>query len=185
MFIPFGHTQGLEGVYTVVIQKQAQKAQSRWTLTDWLRTKKKMALMDQWLALNTSAHIFELVLEGAEGHYKISQATMPQKSGHLSKNYGGSFFVSIFGLEYKREESLDFYKQDELQFNLRILGTSTQVTNLTLHYGQRKLNDVRYGEFEQNYFGLVSDLYLLSFLGLEGLYRTYNNANGSDGRYQR
>lgn len=183
ILIQMAYSQGLEGVYTLVVQKQAQKAQTRWTLTDWLGTKKKMALMDQWLALNTSAHIFEMYFGGGERHYDLSQATSPEKIEHLSKNYYGAFYVSIFGLEYKRDKSIGFFKQDEIQFNLRVLGTSTQVTNLTFHYGQRKLKDDRYGIFEQNYFGGVANLYLLSFFGLEGLYRTYNNANGSDGRY--
>ncbi len=60
-----------EGVYTVIIQKQQAKASSRWTLGDWLATKKKMALMDQWLALHSSTQIFELYLGGGEGHFDI------------------------------------------------------------------------------------------------------------------
>ena len=49
-----------EGVYTVIVKKQEEKKSSRWSLADWLVTKKKIALMDQWLALNSSTTWFEL-----------------------------------------------------------------------------------------------------------------------------
>ena len=41
--------------------KQAPKKTSRWTLADWMSTKRQMSLQDQWLAMNSSDNFYEFI----------------------------------------------------------------------------------------------------------------------------
>ena len=80
-----GRGNDVEGVYTVIIKKQQEKKSTRWTLSDWLATKKRMALMDQWLALNTKTTLFEARLGGSMGDVEETTAESPISKKQTSR----------------------------------------------------------------------------------------------------
>lgn len=183
MLINCGHIMAQEGIYTVIIKKQEDKINSRWSLSDWLLTKKKMALQDQWLALHSSTQLFEFIFDYSEGHVDISKDSSPQKIEHLSKNFGAEFFISIFGLGYADEQVKKNYHQKEGWASLRIFGTSSQVAHLNIDYGVRFLRHQFYSSFQQQFYGVRANIYLIPILGIEGLYRKYNEDSGLDRGY--
>lgn len=157
---------GLEGVYEVLIKKQAEKESNRWSLASWLGTKKKIALMDQWLALHSSSSWFEMYLEGTQGDLDAFESTGNQVTSKASR-YQASAYVRALGVQYGMEKFPGFMDTKFLQANLILFGTSAQSTNIQLHYGQRTL-ETNFGEFKPNYWGASGTLYVLSFLG--GIY---------------
>ncbi|MFZ8933146.1 MAG: hypothetical protein ACO20H_03320 [Bacteriovoracaceae bacterium] len=162
-----------EGAYTVVVQKQQQKAQTRWTLSDWLLTKKKMALMDQWLALHSSYEIFEWVLGWNEGGVKVSSTEQPAAFEYFSRQFYSEIFVYFLGIGYEDSYARNQFRDLSYIAKLRILGTNTQTTHFNLIYGYRKLNETSYGKFDQDFFGVSGALYLLPFLGIKSSFYKY------------
>jgi hypothetical protein len=180
LFMSFSIQALEEGVYTVIVKKQQQKKQSRWTLASWLALKKEMALQDQWLAMNSSSNIFELYIGGDHSSYRRSTIAAPNSynrfkfdSGHLG------VYVYSFGLETQQQTSNEVtgieHKETSLMFHWRILGTSTQTTNITLTYGSRELEHSSYGNYKNSFGQASMTLYLFDFLGVEGMYRKYND----------
>jgi hypothetical protein len=163
----------IEGVYEVIIRKQEQKKASRWTLADWLLTKQKMALMDQWLALNSSTSWFEFLLEGNGNKLTADntpEARLPYES--QAYRYQGALYIKAFGLQGGKDKVSGFQDSSFFQANLILLGSSAQSTHIQLHYGLRNLN-LNEGEISPNYWGASTTLYLLPFLGALYDYRKY------------
>lgn len=177
------NVQAIEGVYTLVIQKQEKKAQTRWTLGEWLVTKKKMALMDQWLAMHSSHEIFEIVAGFDGGNIKLGQAESPQVFEYYNGHSHGALYVYFLGIDYEESKVKNHYWSSELGGNLRFLGTSNQTTHINAQYGVRKLSDQRYGKYKQNFVGVRGAFYLLPFLGISSVFRKYLSESSSDGRY--
>jgi hypothetical protein len=172
-----------EGAYTVVIQKQQQKAQTRWTLSDWLLTKKKMALMDQWLALHSSYEVFEWVLGWNEGGVKVSSTDEPTTYEYFSRQFYSEIFVYFLGLGYEDSYAVQQFRDLSYIAKLRILGTNTQTTHFNLIYGFRKLNETNYGKFEQDFFGVSGALYILPFLGIKSSFYKYMKSKKHSGTF--
>ncbi len=165
-------------VITVIVERQEVKKRTGWTLQDWLDTKQRIALQNQWLAFNTYSGndgvLYDFFVGGGGGEFKFTgdQTPIDQEKEKLY-NYFGAFYISILGLEYRYEKSKEVYSQDEANVDLRFFGTSTQTTSLVLQYGIRGLNEYQFGKFEQQFAGGYLGLYIFRFLGLEGTYRNY------------
>jgi hypothetical protein len=176
-------TQAYGDVYVFISEKQEKIKQSRWSLSDWLLTKKKIALMDQWLALNSSSSLFEGFVIGRVGQYRkevgiSGQSTSTVTTGNQLIQFGTDLYLAIFGVHYLNEQARHDYQAWEGHFNLRLLGKTAQGTNLTAFYGYRSLkNPINY---PMQYWGGSLTLYLFSFLGVEGQYRTYIRAHSTD-----
>lgn len=173
-------TFSLEEVYTVIIKKQEEKRRSQWSLADWLLTKKKIALMDQWLALNTSADVFESSLFGGTNDLElVNESPVVEKSG---VRFGASMFIYFAGLEYVKDKVSDVQDINKFSLRLRLLGNSSQTTGLEFLGGIRTLNDkTGLGDFDQSFYGVQARLYLLSFLGIRSRYEKYSDDHNSSG----
>jgi len=152
-------------------KKSQDKESTRWTLAGWLTQKQQFGAMDQWLVLNKSANLFEVNIGGGHRTYDVTTGGVTTKE---ELTHGSiSVFWSIFGLEYQFEDSSEKFKRESGQFNLRLLGTSSQTTSLTAFYGVSKttydLDSTQ--DIQNNYAGARLNLYLVSFFGVEGVYR--------------
>lgn len=156
----------IEGVYQVIIKKQEQKRQSRWSLGEWLATKQRIALMDQWLALNTDSNLFEAVLDYSQHSFS------PTIGGvEVDKNasvYNAKFYLTVLGFEWERDHTSYGPEFEKYNISLRLFGTSQQSTHINLLYGVKQTREKDYGHFESQFFGVDGDIYLLSFLGVSG-----------------
>lgn len=172
--------QGIEGVYQVIIKKQEEKRSNRWSLADWLVTKQKIALMDQWLALHSSSTWFEFFLEGTVGDLDAFQSNALGLTTTSASRYQVATYVKALGAQYIKENLPGFQKNSMIQGNLILLGTSAQSTNIQLHYGGRTLK-TSFGEFKPTYWGASVNLYLLSFLGGSYEYRKFSEKGNYKG----
>jgi len=169
--------QGIEGVYQVIVKKQQEKQSQRWTLLDWLGTKKKMALMDQWLAQNSSSSsLFEFSLQASKGDIDYNDGSSEREKAF--ERYGASLYMRFFGLSYVSERIGSELSSKNIQANLILLGSSNQSTNIQLFYGLRNL-DYLDQSFSPSFWGARANLYILPFLGAHYEYRKY--ASSSEG----
>ena len=136
------------------------RAQTRWSLDEWLKQRERMKWSDLWLQMNSPSP-YEFFISGSEN-------LVPQSvGGSATLRYGAGAYVSIFGLEL--EHTAGFSPEDHARFHLRVLGNSLQNTSLTAHFGVRKRSA---GEtFNQWYLGLDSQLYLHRYFGITAGYR--------------
>lgn len=164
----------IEGVYEVIIRKQQEKQASRWTLADWLMTKQKMALMDQWLALNSSSTWFEFFIEssGVELEGRSSQDSLAYNK-HAYRHQG-AMYIRAFGLQGGVDKFSGFQDSSFYQANLILLGSSAQSTNIQVHFGKRDVS-IDGIDFGPTYWGVSSTLYLFPFLGGLYEYRSYGD----------
>ncbi|MCB0351490.1 MAG: hypothetical protein KDD38_09920 [Bdellovibrionales bacterium] len=159
-----------------VLKKDKEKESTRWTLADWMTQKKSFNAMDHWLAMNRSLGLFEFNIEGGKQKYDLTVGGNPLTQE--IDRYGASFYWSIFGLEYQLEDSDEGFKRESYQLNLRLLGASSQTTNLTAFYGVRNWTfDNPENEIKNNYAGAKLNIYITSFFGLEGQYKKYFTGN--------
>lgn len=166
LFLLLTSTYAIEGVYKVVIEKQQAKAQSRWSLGEWLATKQRIALMDQWLALNTEKNLFEMVLDHRKFNFEPSISG--EKVEKVSSLYKGKFYITILGFEWESDYNSYQNKFEKYNLSLRLFGTSQQSTHFNFLYGQKKVNSETLESIEPKFFGFDGDIYLFSFLGASG-----------------
>lgn len=153
--------------------KQAPKKTSRWTLADWMSTKRQMSLQDQWLAMNSSDNFYEFILGGAHQDFDESLDSMAEDVERTAQRYQLTAFTTIAGLHGELYQSSGSLEHKTGLFLLRLLGTSQQNTNLTLGYGLRstevELSAQGY-EFENTVgYGSLT-MYVTSKFGLKGDY---------------
>lgn len=160
-------------VFTVIIKRQEEKAASRWTLSDWLMTKQRISLMDQWLSLNTESNLFDFSLSYEKLNFK---QTFNQTSTNVNdNNLNTKFFVSFIGLEASREFSKSIFENTSYSLNLKLLGSSLQSTNLQVKYGISKIEsnfENKKLSYNTKFFETEANVYLLGFVGVS--YK-YNN----------
>jgi len=163
-----------DNIFIIIAKKQEEKRKNSWSLADWMMTKKKMALMDQWLAINSTTNNFEFALSGYEQKYKPESVKNNVNTTDAKKTLDAGqleAYYKIFGLSGsygKSNEKISYYNA---QFNLRIFGTSIQSTNITGAFGKKHFNlDESYDNL---YWGGSASLYLLPFLGAESTYHRY------------
>jgi len=142
--------------------RQEKKKTTRWTLSDWMSTKQQVALMDQWLALNTSANMFDLYFFGSTGkEFTRSTSDIDLEENDLETQfYKAGLFFSILGAEGEIDNA-DQGTIERNNFSIRLLGKSLQSTSLIIKTGYRmqeseitdtKLNNLTYGADLTLYF---------------------------------
>lgn len=169
-------------------RKQGGKEQSKWTIVDFLAQKKKIQLMDMWLAMNTSASMFEFSLGGGPVSYDYTTRTNGSvtTTHQTSQRYHMNGYVSIFGIEAEYEDTNQKLRNYSAAIGIRLLGNSNQTTRLTAKYGIQKRVDESASpeEIWQNQFAEGSlQLYVIDFFGLHGDYRYYfpdKSTSGND-----
>jgi len=162
-------------------QQQKKKESSRWTLEDWLAQKQKVRLMDYWLALNTSPVNFEGTLGGLSFSYEGESDLAPGVTNEDDLSRGWlSLYYRIFGITGEFENWPGEITASSYLFNLRLLGTSLQSTQLTLHYGVNQVEDANGNVGRKNNFGAATlTIYIFQFFGLDSHYRQYLAAKDS------
>lgn len=180
MIFSIGNIQA-ETVWEYVDRKIEDKKIKKWSLSNWLFMKEKFALQDQWLALNTRNETppFEFYIDYSKLNFDSDTANNENEE-EVGVNTEAAIYYSIIGLSYRAESYEDLYTQQEGALNLRIIGTSHQSTHLILSAGGRIFEDEAEGEFRQTFYGGDISLYLLPFLGFDGRYRRYLNAENDD-----
>jgi len=169
--IPF--TLSANDVYVIVMQKQEQKKQRGWSLADWMVTKNKMKAMDMWLALNSSANLFEFYVGGHQSNYDLNNINTSSKTS--KKILGGELgaYVSILGVELEYDKSNEKYDLRSGMVALRIFGTAYQGTNLTIGFGNKTFDVENDHEYNNQFVQGKLAINLLSFLGVQGIYKNY------------
>lgn len=164
-----------ETVWEYVDRKLEKKKFKRWSLSSWFYQQEKMALQDQWLAMNIEEdHILtEFYIDYAKSSFDVDTAnnTNEEKAGWTGE---AGLYWGILGLTGRQEAYQDIYTQKEAAINLRVIGSSQQSTNLTFTYGVRQLDGDSTENFQQNFYGGDISLYLVSFFGFDGRFRYYN-----------
>lgn len=165
-------------------RRESEGESSQWTVFDWLAQKNKMALADQWLALNRSTNLFDIHLSGGSQSYKLKTDNGTVKGSHnqYSESYNLDMYISIFGLHGEYVKSNEDREAYGGSLGLRLLGTSSRSTYFTANYGWRKLQDLGNQEvWENQYAEGQLQLYLIKYFGLNGRYRYYFPATSSQG----
>lgn len=167
-----------DDIYIVVLRKQEEKKSSRWSLADWLITKKRIEVMDQWLALNSSSSVFEGYFD-----YNYSEYGKRDNLGSVATNTldsgGAGLFASIVGIEGKYTKSNEKYVDYEVMASLRLFGRADQGSNITVSYGARyfdyndEINNID-DNVSSRFWHFRSSLYLISNLGIQGSFRQYS-----------
>jgi len=136
------------------------RAQTRWSLDEWLKQRERMKWSDLWLQMNSPSP-YEFFVNG-------SLNLVPQsRGGARTFRYGAGAYVTIFGVEFEHTDG--FSPEDHARFHVRFFGNSLQNTSLTAHLGVRKRSS---GEtFNQWFLGVDSQLYLHRYFGLTLGYR--------------
>lgn len=156
--------------------KRTARQSSQWTLADWLSQKGRMSLMDQWLAMNKSANIFEFNPSAAHGRYtlKTADATATTSVDQDFQAYALDIYVTIFNLYGEYEKTSAQREAYGGAVGFRLLGTSSQTTNLVARYGWRQTMELQTQEEWENRFAEGQlQLYILKSFGLQGRYRYY------------
>lgn len=178
---PESHGQ-TKTVWEYVDSKLEKKEFKRWSLASWFYQKEKMALQDQWLAMNLdeSSVFWEFYVDyaGSDFDADTSDNTNETTSGYSSE---AALYIAFLGFAARQESYDTFYTQTESSVNLRLIGSNHQATHLILTYGRRKFEGNETEQFEQNFYGGDISLYLVSFLGFDGRYRVYQKEENEQG----
>lgn len=157
-------------------EKQEAKSKSRWSISQWLDTKKRNNLMDQWLQLNTNSTRFEFYFTGSLVKVKDQQALYYQENSY--QRFGFGAFFHMVGVEYSLSNFSSGSSNLEYLASFRLLGSSLQSTNLIISYGRNVREDGQNGDLSNDFWQLRSNVYLVDFLGLDLAYRkTLSNNN--------
>ena len=152
-------------------EKQAQKNAKRWSLSEWLDQKGRNKLMDMWLMYNTPSpyeFFFSVDTSNLEQEIQVGTNTPTEQT---YRNYRGSIgaFVTMVGLYGEYESSDEELEQWKALFMVRLLGSSDQSTNFTIHYGlmNQTFNDE---ETQYQVGGGRLTLYLVKAFAISGMY---------------
>ncbi len=181
LFSPLTH--GIEGTYELIVKKkQEEKKRSRWTLMDWLATKRRMDLMDQWLLLNTENNYFEIYLDASLASVE-DDTSPPYYLENSYQRYKAGIFFLPFGIEYKLANLGSGGVNTDYMLSLRLLGSSLQTTNLILSYGKNIRENDTLGDLDNSFFQVRSNFYFADFIGIAGSYRKYSGNTNDAGTF--
>ena len=166
------------GTYEVVVKKQEEKKQARWTLADWFAWKEKVRVMDLWLAKNSYSSPYEFFIEtGAANYERYSAANSSNRqNGNV---YAGKLaaYAGIAGLRAAYESTQEKDSEWAGSFNLRVFGRAMQDSNINLEYGLRGVELDRGAldkeKFQSQYGAVTMTIYLTKHFGVEGSYRKF------------
>ena len=179
-----------------IVTTQKERHDTRWTLTEWLRIKERMKLMDVWLAMFSDPQKDqfrpEIILgyQGYKGVLDIDGKAEFDVEGHAAKGQlwltnlvsstvgvrtlnidlgleGGGFFS-------ERANGLTFVGKNVTYgaANFRIFGKSIQDSMMVLKAGRYAVEGPGQTK-EGTMAGAEMSLYLLKWLGLEGSVQGY------------
>ena len=167
-----------DSAYGSVVRRHQQKVKSRWTLEDWFSVKKKRQAQDQWLSWNRKrGPFFELLVDVHMGRPGFKRdGTDAEKEDFEIAGGGVQMFLGPAGIgigrdQFKIKEKEQYSQRDEGTLFLRLAGSSTQTTHLTLLGGVMKYEHKYYGDYDHTFYGVLSNLYIFRHMGLEGQYR--------------
>lgn len=151
-----------------------------WSLSDYFETQRKVRLMDQWLALNSSSNPFEFFVGGQTVSYESVTTTDgvegSPKDYRMNRAEVGAY-ATIIGLEGEYIDSTEDFNSFEGSIHLRLLGRTVKGTNLTAFYGIRSIKDKSLNtteeKFQQNFVGGSFTLNFTKFFGIIGTYKKY------------
>lgn len=168
-------------VWEYVDRKLEKKKFKRWSLSSWFYQQEKMALQDQWLAMNIDEDyvLKEFYIDYAKSTFDVDTANNENEEKAGGTGEFGMYY-GLIGLTGRQESYDDIYTQKEAAINLRVIGSSQQSTNLTFTYGVRQLNGNSNEDFQQNFYGGDISLYLVSFFGFDGRFRYYERDLNED-----
>ncbi len=169
-----------DDIYVVVVKKSVEKKQSRWSLGEWMTTKRKIEQMDRWLALNSDwpSSIFEGYIDGSfSPQFKLNLSDDPQEQAN-SMGARAGLFVAFLGIEGAFDQSDLKLDQIEGQVSLRIFGNYEQNNNFTVGYGRRqsdyKLDSGNFTDkFRNDFASARLNLMMASFFGIKGEYKKF------------
>jgi hypothetical protein len=169
-------------VWEYVDSKLEKKEFKRWSLANWFYQKEQFALQDQWLSMNVDNDgvFVEFYTDYARSTFDLDTSDNSNENtvGHTTES---GLYAGFLGLTYRYEEYVSHFNQKELALNLRLIGSSHQSTHLIFSYGLRDFKGVvESEEFKQNFVGGDISLYLTSFLGFDGRYRSYGRVESVD-----
>ncbi len=156
------------------------KAAKRFSLQEWLENKDRRGMMDMWLAIHTPTP-YEFMLGGSLLQYDLASTTNNISTSQRFKSYDGEMhaYANIVGITAQYQNNNEEGFNDVTgQFNLRIFGTSTQSSHITLHYGLRTRTATN-GSYRLNqmYPAVTLQIYLMKLFGVYGNYRSYMSTN--------
>lgn len=165
--------------YSAARKKQDEKDAKRWSLSEWLEQKKKIKLMDSWLMFNAPSP-YEFFLSADTS--SLNQTVDNIENTQTFKNYRGAFgaFVTIVGLYGEYESSDEELEQWKALFMLRLMGSSDQSTNLTVHYGLMN-QDLNNDPTQYQVGGARLNFYLIRAFALTGHYEQIFKSTSENG----
>ncbi len=163
--------------------KTSAKSSSRWTLADFLVQKNKNKLADQWLSMNRAAgQLVEINLGGGVNTYRFKAGPTVAAITGESQSYRLDTYISFFNLMAEFEKSDDDKETYAAAAGLRLLGASSQTTNIVARYGLKEERNLSTKEISKNAFAEGQlQLYVFEFFGLMGKYRHYFPHDSSQG----
>lgn len=183
LFLTLWSQPGLSYDFNARIRKQQEaKDAKRWSLSEWLAQKSKIKLMDTWLGYNQPSpyeFFFSLDTSSVEREETVGSNTPTIES---FRNYRGSFaaFVTAVGLYGEYETSDEELEQWKALFLVRLLGSSDQSTNLTLHYGLMN-QDYNDDPIQFQVGGGRMNFYIIKAFALTGAYDHIFKAESEQG----
>jgi hypothetical protein len=153
------------------------KAAKRFSLQEWLENKDRRGMMDMWLAINTPSP-YEFMFGGSFLQYDKISTTNNVGVTQRYKSYDGEVhaYATLVGITALYQNNNEEGFSDVTgQFNLRLFGTSTQSSNIILHYGlrTRTAHNDSY-RLNQLYPGITLQIYLMKLFGIYGNYHAYS-----------
>lgn len=205
---------------TYIIDVQKERYDTRWTLTEWLRIKERMRLMDVWLAMFSSPK-----QDVFKPEFSLTYANLNGLINHQNRTTGASaqyqqtsqfkqaqiWLTNIvtattkirtlnidFGIEGAERKSSPLTEIPGLatgqalgtspidrhwSANFRVFGKNIQDSSLVLKVGQYQYfnhpgwSEDQFQDLQGSMVGADLNLYLIKWLGFEGHYRKYGDAN--------
>lgn len=166
-------------IFVIFPERQKERRASRWTLSDWLGTKQKIAEQNMWLSAHTNKLPIDLTLG------------LDSRAGGLSGVEADVYLLSLgIKLRYERPWSAmeelwpapatriedPGSQSGEVDLQLRLFGGNVQNTNLIIRgtYEYDHYYDLSVGNGPYAGFGVGPELqiYFAQWLGLRGEWRT-------------
>ncbi len=193
-----------------IIEVQEERRDTRWTLTEWLRIKERMKMMDLWLALvnDPAKSTFRPEFSASYTSFKGSitdpdgvESAVNGNSGRgalwLTNLISGTLGIRTINIDlgvegFGRKMTSTNSSRTSYTGNLRIFGKHVQDTSLVLKYGMYQASVQRNLLTESEHGRVVGgalQLYILSSLGAESNFEAYGkkaaptSASSTDGRY--
>lgn len=191
-------------IVNIFANRPEQRKQSRWTLSDWMKTKERISMMDMWLAHHGGKTMLpELALSG---FYTFSKQKLIDANGNTSTIDNVNYYFANMDFYFLPLKLADFgiYLNAKAIANawsgindsvynagtlFRIFGTNIQNSSIVIKFGYN-YSEIKIDQFgmSKNFFagfnvGADMQLYIIDFLGLRtGINYLPKNNSKNDNR---